>query len=186
MILTSKKAKEYLENARGYQESDLWIKHSYLVGEVASIIAENLNLDSEKALTLGLVHDIGKSVGPIEKHIINGYKYLKALGYDDEYCDICLVHSYLNNDTYCTAGGICTNVELTKWIKNHKYTIYEKIINLADLMCTFEICTIEDRLKDIKNRYGVFENTLYHKKEVFKLKKEFDRLLGFDLYDLFF
>ncbi len=32
--------------------------------------------------------------------------FKKELGYDDEYANICLTHSYLNNDIYCTAGGI--------------------------------------------------------------------------------
>lgn len=184
MVLTIDKAKEYLEKARGYHDSDLWIKHCYLVGEVASIIAKGLNIDSEKAKTLGYIHDIGKSVGPMNEHIINGYKYLKSLGYDDEYCNICLVHSYLNNDIYCSAGGICKDEWLSSFIKNHKYTIYEKIINLADLLCTDKICTMDERLKDIKKRYGIFENTLYHQKEAYKLKQEFDKMLGIDLYEL--
>lgn len=186
MILNADEAKKLLDKAKGYQDTDLWIKHCYLVGEVASTIAKNLNLDSEKAMTLGYIHDIGKAVGPMNEHITNGYKYLKSLGYDDEYCNICLVHSYLNNDTYCASGGICKDEKLTKWLKNHEYTIYEKIINIADLLCTDKICTLEERLKDIEERYGKFDNSSYHKRELYKLKKEFDDMLGFDLYKLFF
>lgn len=29
---------------------------------------------------------------------------IEERGYDDEYCNICLTHSYLNNDIVCTAG----------------------------------------------------------------------------------
>ena len=43
MILTSSKAMEYLENARGGDEG--WINHSICVGNTAAIIAKELNLD---------------------------------------------------------------------------------------------------------------------------------------------
>lgn len=184
MKLDGRKALEMLENARGSAENDAWINHSICVGEVSGIIAKELNLDVDKAITLGYIHDIGKSVGPFKDHIINGYNYLKGLGYAEEYCNICLVHSYLNNDSYCTAGGVPENEWLDNFLVNHEYTIYEKIINLADLLCTDKICTLEERLKDIETRYGTFENTEYHKQEIYKLKKYFDDLLGYDLYKL--
>ena len=117
---------------------------------------------------------------------MNGYGYLKRLGYDDEYANICLTHSYLNNDVYCTAGGIPKNILFrTEFITNHKYTIYEKIINLCDLMCTKVNTTLEKRLVDIMIRRGVHENTVYHIKEAQKLKKEIDEMLGFNVYNLF-
>ena len=69
--------------------------------------------------------------------------------------------------------------------KNHEYTIYEKIINLCDLMCTDIIMTVDKRLIDLIIRKGAHENTQYHIKETYKLKEYFDNLLGFNLYDLF-
>ena len=51
---------------------------------------------------------------------------LKELGYDEEYYNICLTHSYLNNDIVCTAGGVPNpknNPFLTDFIKKHEYTI---------------------------------------------------------------
>lgn len=186
MKLTLNKALEILENARGKTASDHWIDHSICVGNSAGKIAEHLGLDVDFAKTLGFIHDIGKSVGEFKYHVMNGYKYLKELGYDDEYANICLTHSYLNNDVYCTAGGIPSDIpERTEFIKNHEYTIYEKIINLCDLMCTNKVMTIEKRLIDIMNRRGVYENTQYHIRETYKLKEYFDSLLGYNLYDLF-
>lgn len=130
--------------------------------------------------------DIGKSLGEFSGHVINGYNYLKELGYNDEYSNICLTHSYLNNDVYCTAGTIPKDIPFrTEFIKNHKYTIYEKIINLCDLMCTSKNLTIEKRLIDIMSRRGVNENTVYHIKETQKLKKQFDEMLGYNVYTLF-
>ena len=121
---------------------------------------------------------------------MRGYKFLKGKGYDDEYCNICLTHSFLNNDILCTAGGvpdINDNLFLADFIKNHKYSIEEKIINLCDLMCPQggKVYTIDKRLIDILIRKGAYSNTQYHIKETYKLKEYFDTLLGFNLYNLF-
>lgn len=186
MNLTSKDALEMLNNARGKSPDDYWIDHSICVGNSAGIIAKELKLDVDYAITLGYIHDIGKGVGEFKNHVMNGYDYLKKIGYDEKYYNICLTHSYLNNDVMCTAGGLPTDIPFrTEFIKNHEYTIYEKIINLCDLMCTNKTLTIDKRLIDIITRRGAYSNTQYHVKETYKLKKYFDDLLGFDLYDLF-
>ncbi len=143
MKLTSNEAMAILESYRGDKESDRWIGHSICVGDAAGKIAKALNengynVDIDKAVALGYVHDIGKYSGKSHGHVMRGYEYLKEKGYDDEYSNICLTHSYLNNDIICTAGGVPDpneNPFLTEFIKNHEYTIEEKIINLCDLMC---------------------------------------------------
>ena len=103
MKLTKEEAKKLIEDARGKTESDGWIDHSICVGNSAGIIAEALNqkgyeLDVDKAITLGYIHDIGKMVGSFHEHVMNGYEYMKKQGYDEDYYNICLTHSYLNND----------------------------------------------------------------------------------------
>ena len=186
MKLTLEKAREMLEEARKKSTDDRWINHSICVGDTAGKIVEKLNLDVNYAKTLGYIHDIGRGIGDSKDHVMNGYYYLKELGYDDEYANICLTHSYLNNDIYCTAGGIPTDIPFrTEFIKNHEYTIYEKIINLCDLMCTDIIMTVDKRLIDLIIRRGAHENTQYHIKETYKLKQYIDEQLGFNLYDLF-
>ena len=192
MKLTSKEAREILDNARPNFENQNWINHSICVGNTAGVIAKALNekghdLDIDKAITLGYVHDIGKMVGDFTYHVMNGYEYMKKQGYDDEYCNICLTHSYINNDVVCTAGGkIPEDIPFrTEFIKNHKYTMYEKIINLCDLMCTTKVLTVDKRLIDIILRKGAGSNTQYHVTETYKLKEYFDNLLGFNLYNLF-
>ena len=185
MQLNSKEAKKMLEDAKGKTPHDGWIYHSICVGDSAARIATCLNLDSEKARTLGYIHDIGK-IKSFQNHIMEGYKLLKEKNVDEEYCNVCLTHSYLNNDINCTAGGIPEDIPFrTNFIINHKYTIYEKIINLCDLLCTNKVCTLEQRLIDIMIRRGVHSNTVYHIKESYKLKEYFDNLLGHNLYDLF-
>lgn len=186
MKLTSDIALELIENFRNKMEDTRWIDHSICVGNSAGKIAKSLGLDIDKAKTLGYIHDIGKGIGEFKEHVMNGYKYIKELGYDEEYANICLTHSYLNNDVNCTAGGFPKDIPFrTEFIKEHEYTIYEKIINLCDLMCTNVNMTLEKRLVDIMLRKGVHENTVYHIKEAQKLKKEFDEMLGFNVYKLF-
>lgn len=186
MKLTSSEALKLLEEAEKLTSDLGWIKHSKCVGETAEIIAKKLNLDADKAKTLGYIHDIGKRTGEFKNHVMNGYNYLKELGYDDEYCNICLTHSYLNNDYMCTAGGIPTDIPFrTEFIKTHEYTIYEKIINLCDLMCTTKVLTVDKRMMDLLYRHGVYAKTHYHIEETIKLKEYFDNLLGYNLYDLF-
>ena len=195
MKLTSKEARELLEIERKNAKDDRWIEHSICVGDSAGILAKALkekgyNIDVDKAITLGYVHDIGKYTGESHGHVMRGYEYLKNKGYDEEYANICLTHSYLNNDILCTAGGVPDkekNPFLTDFIKNHEYTIEEKLINLCDLMCPQgnKVFTIDKRLIDIMIRRGAYSNTQYHIKETYKLKQYFDNLLEYNLYDLF-
>ena len=186
MKLTSQKALELLKEIEKDLDNNYWIRHSICVGDTAGIIAEKLKLDVDKAKTLGYIHDIGKRIDDFQKHDINGYNYIRELGYDDEYASVCLTHSYLNNDLNCVAGMCTDNNPFRKeYIENHEYTIYEKLINLCDLMCKGNVMTIEKRLIDIYLRRGVSKNTVYHIKEAYKLKKHFDNMLGHNVYDLF-
>ena len=195
MRLTSVEARKLLEIERKTTNDDRWINHSLSVGDSAGRIAQALNkkgcnVDIDKTITLGYLHDIGKYNGISQGHVMRGYEYLKNKGYDDEYCNICLTHSYLNNDIICTAGGVPNsenNPFLASFIKNHNYTIEEKLINLCDLMCPQgdKVFTIDKRLIDIIIRRGAYSNTQYHIKETYKLKEYFDNLLGYNLYDLF-
>ena len=73
---------------------------------------------------------------------------------------------------------------MKNYIKD-EYNIYEKIINLCDLMCTSKILTVDKRMIDLLLRHGVYAKTYYHIQETVKLKEFFDHLLGYNLYDLF-
>lgn len=195
MKLTKEEARNILENERKKTENDRWIGHSICVGDSAGKIAialrdKGINVDVNKTIVFGYIHDIGKYNGDSHGHVMRGYEYLKNKGYDDEYANVCLTHSYLNNDILCTAGGVPNpndNPFLTDFIKNHEYTLEEKLINLCDLMCPKEnqVFTIDKRLIDIMIRRGAYSNTQYHIKETYKLKEYFDNLLGYNLYELF-
>ena len=186
MELTAEKALQMLEEYRNKTKDTNWIDHSICVGNSAGKIAEKLGLDVEKAKTLGYIHDIGKGIGEFLEHPQNGYQYIKEQGYDDEYANVCLTHSFLNNDYMCTIGWMPEqNADLSNFVQTHEYTIYEKIINLCDMICTNVNVTLEKRLIDIMIRRGIFENTIYFVKEIQKLKKAFDNMLGFNVYTLF-
>lgn len=195
MKLTSKEALELLEEERKISKDDRWIDHCISVGNSAARIAKalkekNYPVDVDKVITLGYIHDIGKYNGESKGHVTRGYEYLKGKGYDEEYCNICLIHSYLNNDILCTAGCIPdkeANPFLTEFVENHEYTLEERIINICDLICPQgdRIYSVDKRLIDIMIRRGVYSNTQYHILETYKLKKYFDDLLGYNLYDLF-
>lgn len=185
-----------LNNCKGMAKNDDWILHSICVGNTAGVIAKALNLDEEYEKVLGYIHDIGKRFGlnsheGVIPHAINGYNYLKKLGYSEEYAGICIKHSFLNNDINCLANDRDYTDSLNEnynFIKNYllkEYTIYEKIINLCDLMCTTKLQTVEKRMIDLLLRHGVYKNTHYHLIETLKLKEYFDDLLGYNLYDLF-
>ena len=80
-ILTVDKALELLGEANKLNPGQ-WYEHSLVVGHVSGKIAEALNLDSDKAMAFGYIHDIGRRVGRCGlKHIYEGYKYLNKDGY---------------------------------------------------------------------------------------------------------
>lgn len=107
------------------------------------------------------------------------------LGYDKEYANVCLTHSYLNDDIYCAACKVPEDFKFEiDFVKNHECNIYEKLITLCDLMCTTVNLTMEERLIDILSRRGVHENTQYFLKEAQNLKNEFDNMIGKNVYEI--
>lgn len=199
MKLTSKDARELLENERANFENQRWINHSVCVGDTAGKIAtalykKDINVDVDKTIALGYIHDIGKKFkehGGVFPHAINGYNYIKELGYEEEYAGICIKHSFLNNDIDCISNDrdetdkSNPNYNFVKEYISKEYSIEEKIINLCDLMCITKTLTVEKRMIDLLLRHGVFKKTHYHIEETMKLKEYFDDLLGYNLYDLF-
>ena len=89
MKLTKELALQMIEHYRGKTKSDRWIDHCICVGDTAGKIAKALtekgqNVDIDKTITLGYLHDIGKYTGESHGHEISGYNYLKDKGYDEE------------------------------------------------------------------------------------------------------
>ena len=200
MKLDTKHARQMLESERNINENNGWIDHSICVGDSAgriakAILKKGIEIDVDKAIVLGYIHDIGKrfnnSHGGVFPHAINGYNYIKELGYDEEYAGICIKHSFLNNDIDCISNDrdetdkSDSNYDFVKEYIRKQFSLEEKIINLCDLMCTNKTLTVEKRGIDLILRHGIFKKTYYHIEETMKLKEFFDNLLGYNLYDLF-
>ena len=90
-----------------------WIGHSKTAAFCARAIAKRCdNLDADTAYILGLLHDIGRREGVTDmRHIIDGYRFMTSLGYDD-CARICLTHSFPYKDIHSYNGqNDCTAEE---------------------------------------------------------------------------
>lgn len=183
-----------LEEARQENSRNLgWTAHAIVVGDAAGKIALALNetgqqFDVERITLMGYLHDIGKKVGPFAEHPYNGYRFMQKLGYDEDLCQISLTHSFVNNDPFCMFNDFMQpdrDKFIIDFIRQHDFTIEEKIISLCDQMATTRVQTIDQRMIDIMSRHGVCEHAPDRICEVRKLKEHFDTLLGYNLYDLF-
>ena len=61
-----------------------WVSHSKYVAEACRRIAEKCEgMSADDAYIYGILHDIGRYAGvSSEKHLIDGYRYCKARGWD--------------------------------------------------------------------------------------------------------
>ncbi|MCG8569333.1 MAG: HD domain-containing protein [Spirochaetes bacterium] len=187
--MTKSAAIQLLESVRG-QNPGPWIAHSYYVAQAAEIIANQINeLDSTKAYCCGLLHDIGRKNGPYHlKHVLDGYYFLKDLGYLEESI-ICLTHSfhlgkieeYLGEQD-CSAADIHF---LEAFLANYEFNDYDRLIQLCDSLALPKgFCILEMRFVDILQRYPV-KNLLPQKWEViYQIKAYFEKKKKKPLYPL--
>ncbi len=187
MRLTKALAEQLLQNAWENPMNRPWITHCRAVGQAGGIIAAAVGADPDLTEALGMIHDIGKiNTTEVVFHDLLGWEYMMKLGYDEVSSAVCLTHSYLNNDDTCVAGGYLPENKFRKdFIRDHKYTEEEKIINLCDLMCKDHLMTFEDRMIDLLGRKGIHPNSAYHLYEAEKLKNYFDDKIEGGLYSLF-
>ncbi|MBQ8891948.1 MAG: HD domain-containing protein [Bacilli bacterium] len=165
-----------------------WILHSIYVGLAARRIAQALDLNESFALKIGYLHDIGRRINHFN-HPIEGYFYLKNLGYDD-IARYSLTHSFLNNDITKTVGIGPKDKESYDFINNYLQSInkdlFDNIIHLCDLMCLETgFTTIEKRILDVMTRKGVSENSYSHYMDLMDFKSWLEISMKKDLYDLF-
>lgn len=146
-----------------------WLNHCYYVGECCANLANIIGIDSDKARTYGMLHDIGRKKSQKFDHAIYGFEYLVSIGFVDEAIG-CLTHSFVN-------GGRCSNNEraidgfyvdndgnarfrdgskkddITLFLEQYKYNDYDLILNIADLMAVNKgIVSPYDRIQDIATR----------------------------------
>ena len=139
-----------------------WGRHCLTAAHCAEKIASACgDMDSEKAYILGLLHDIGRKFGTRHLgHVSDGYTYMKSLGYD-EVAKICLTHSFNNHTVDEYIGEFDVSQEELTLIKNKLvetvYDEYDLLIQLCDSLAGADgVLDIEERMNDVKRRYGSY------------------------------
>ena len=165
-----------------------WVLHCLFTAIASKRIAEKLGLDSDKAMAMGCIHDIGRKISH-PNHAIEGYHYMINKGNSDD-AIVCLTHSFIDNNIVMTAGGGPDTKEKYDYIDNFLQktpcTIYDNIVQMSDLFCLETgFTTVENRLLDISKRKGVYPNSLDHFHKAMELKERLETQMGCSLYDLF-
>lgn len=139
-----------------------WGKHCLTTAHCAKKIASACeNMDAEKAYILGLLHDIGRKFGVKHLgHVLDGYLYMKSLGYDDV-ARICLTHSFNNHTVDEYIGKFDVSGDELSFIKTEldkiMYDDYDMLIQLCDSLAGTEgVLDIQQRMDDVKKRYGFY------------------------------
>lgn len=181
---------EKLLNEAKQRNPGTWIGHSKTAAFCTKAIAEHCeNLDDDTAYVFGLLHDIGRREGVTDmRHIIDGYRFMTSLGYDD-CARICLTHSFPYKDILSYNGqNDCTEEEtefIKSFIENTKYDDYDKLIQLCDALALPDGATyIEKRLVDVVMRRGFNDLTIPKWRSFLELKDYFDKKTETDIYKL--
>lgn len=165
-----------------------WGNHSRVVAHCAEKIAGACDdMDAEKAYILGLLHDIGRKFGTRHLgHVSDGYTYMMSLGYD-EAAKICLTHSFNNHTTDEYIGNFDTSDEelrlINETLASVEYDDYDRLIQLCDSLAGSEgVLDIEERMGDVKRRYGAYPREKWDAN--IALKECFEKKTGNDIYEL--
>ncbi len=186
MLPERAEAERLLRDAEGHNPGP-WGNHSRIVAHCAEKIADACEgLDPEKAYILGLLHDIGRKFGTRHLgHVSDGYTCMMALGYE-EAAKICLTHSFNNQSLKDYIGKIDTTDEEYELIATElKKTVmddYDRLIQLCDSIAGSEgVLKIEERIEDVKKRYGAYPQEKWDTN--IRLKEYFEKKIGKDIYD---
>jgi len=166
--------------------------HSAMVAVCAEIIASRLpEIDGQKAYLMGLFHDFGKLVYNDEVcdkfHGLEGYKFLKNLGYD-ELARINLTHTFYQQEL-----NLREYASYNPWEMRHckqllnklPFDDYDRLIQLCDRLSVGVTYNIKERMKFIQNTYRLPVALVKKKyREALQLKKYFDDKCGCDIYKL--
>lgn len=164
-----------------------WGNHSRITAHCARKIAEHCGMDGEKAYILGLLHDIGRRFGVRHLgHASDGYRYLMELGYD-EAARICMTHSFNNRTVSEYIGRVDTAPEeydlIVRTLASIEYDDYDRLIQLCDAMAGGDaILDVEERMNDVKRRYGSYPQAKWDAN--LSLKTYFEEKSGMNLYEM--
>lgn len=169
-----------------------WKNHCYAVARAAEKIAIAVNkaggkMNSDKAYIYGLLHDIGRRVGPTYMaHVIDGYNYLHNMGYDNA-ARRCITHSFNLQNIEDYIGKVDVSDvqynQIKQLLEEKPFDDYDRLIQLLDSTCGADgTQNLEERMGDVKKRYGYYPQGKWDKS--FELKEYFEKLTGKDFYEI--
>lgn len=167
-----------------------WVGHSKNTGYACQYIAEKCpDLNPEKAYIIGLLHDIGRRGGIMSvRHIIDGYRYCMAQGWEDA-ARGCMTHSFMikNVDSEIGVWDISNDDRemMKQTLDSITYNDYDRLLQLCDsLALDSGFCLLEKRFVDVTRRYGVCKYTVARWNAVFEIKEYFEKIIGKSIYDI--
>ena len=185
MFPSREKAEQLLQEAEAMNPGP-WGNHSRTAAHCAFCIASHCkDMDPDKAYVLGLLHDIGRRFGVrYLGHVSDGYKYMMQLGYD-EVARVCMTHSFSDNTIRDYVGRHDVTPEEMTLIQTAIAEIerddYYRLIQLCDAISGSEgVMDIEDRMNDVRRRYGSYSPAKWDQN--IHLKRYFEQKMGMDLY----
>ena len=186
MIPTREEALALLAEAEPHNPGP-WGDHSRTAAHCAEKIAAACGLDPDKAFVLGLLHDIGRRFGKRHLgHVSDGCSYMMELGYD-EVARICLSHSFNDQSLESYIGHRDTTPEETALIETNLaamvYDEYDRLIQLCDSLADASgVVDVEERMNDVKRRYGSYPQDKWDNN--LALKAHFEQLAGRSIYEV--
>ena len=187
MLPTREEAERLLKEAEACNPGP-WGNHSRVAAHCAEKIAEACgDMDPEKAYICGLLHDIGRKFGVRHLgHVSDGYVYMMSLGYD-EVARICLTHSFKNKSIDDYVGNFDTTEAEMKLIVDTLNAItldeYDCLIQVCDALSgSGGVMRMEDRMNDVKRRYGNYPQAKWDSNMA--MKKYYEDKMGRDLYEV--
>lgn len=164
-----------------------WGNHCRIAAVCAEKIAAACQMDPEKAYVLGLLHDIGRRFLVRDLgHLYYGYQYMQKLGYQ-QVAKICLSHSFPNQNLQIYIGKIDISQkeaeDAEKLLREMNFDDYDRLIQLCDALAGSDsVLDIEERMSDVRRRYGNYPQAQWDKN--MELKRYFEQKAGADIYDI--
>ena len=184
---TREEAERLLKEAESLNPGP-WGNHCRTAAHCAQAIASKCpDMDPDKAYVLGLLHDIGRRFGVRHLgHVSDGYTYMLSLGYP-AVAQICLTHSFHNLSLDDYIGKRDVSEEELKLIEDGLQKVcpddYDRLIQLCDALAGSEgVLDIEERMSDVKRRYGAYPQSKWDAN--LALKAYFEQKAGEDIYIL--
>ena len=187
MLPTREYAEALLNDAEASNPGP-WGNHSRVAAHCAEKIAQACgDMDADKAYILGLLHDIGRKFGKRNwGHVSGGYAYMMDLGFD-EVAKICISHSFHNRIMSEFIGTMDASEEefalIQRELTSAHYDEYDRLIQLCDALAGAEgVLDIEERMQDVKRRYGFYPQTKWDSN--LYLKEYFEKKAGNNIYSV--